>query len=84
LAETALWADYLAIVIPRNAIASMPETLKPGSAPFYSGYTLEILVETPLPCGGMADCGICTVHMKKGYQLACKDGPVFDGKLLLK
>jgi hypothetical protein len=26
----------------------------------------------------MADCGVCGVKGRRGWRLACKDGPVFD------
>jgi NAD(P)H-flavin reductase len=31
-----------------------------------------------MPCSGLADCGVCAVPARRGYKLACKDGPVFD------
>ncbi len=97
LAETAKWADYLAIDAPRAALAAIQEALQPDLRRSYSGYTpnlannsslmligyaTEILIETPLPCGGMAECGVCAVPTKSGYLLACKDGPVFELKTI--
>jgi NAD(P)H-flavin reductase len=38
----------------------------------------EALVLTAMPCGGMAECGVCAVKTAAGWQSACKDGPVFD------
>jgi len=77
--ETITWADYLAIDHPRNQIL---ERLKPFAHHFQHG-TGQVFVQTPVPCGGLADCGICAVNYSKGYQLACKDGPVFDLKSIL-
>ena len=37
----------------------------------------EVLVVTPMPCGGRAQCGVCTVATAKGAKLACEEGPVF-------
>jgi dihydroorotate dehydrogenase electron transfer subunit len=81
LAETAAWADYLALDAPRATIQVVLETIP---ASLYSGYTMEILVGTPIPCGGMGDCGVCDIYTKKGVLLACKDGPVIDLKSFLK
>jgi hypothetical protein len=78
LPEIAPWADYLALDAPRAALAAIHEILHPDSRTSFSGYAQEILIETPLPCGGMAECGVCAVRTRKGYRLACKDGPVFD------
>jgi dihydroorotate dehydrogenase electron transfer subunit len=38
----------------------------------------QVLVGTPIPCGGIADCGVCAVNTKSSWMLACEDGPVFD------
>ncbi|GAB4493428.1 MAG: hypothetical protein Fur0016_29460 [Anaerolineales bacterium] len=46
-------------------------------------YATEILVETPLPCGGIAECGVCAIQSRRETLLACKDGPVFDLKSIL-
>jgi len=37
-----------------------------------------VLVITSMPCGGMADCGVCAVTTHRGWKMACKHGPVFD------
>jgi ferredoxin len=50
----------------------------PGAA----GCEGQMLIHTPVPCGGMADCGICAVTLRSGWKLACKEGPVFDWKAL--
>ena len=71
LSEAAAWADYLARDSDLGSLKDLPG-LRCG----------EALVQTPLPCGGMADCGACVVHLKRGYLLACKDGPVVDLKRL--
>jgi dihydroorotate dehydrogenase electron transfer subunit len=39
----------------------------------------QVLVTSPMPCGGIAECGVCALPLrKKGYVLTCKDGPVFN------
>jgi NAD(P)H-flavin reductase len=38
---------------------------------------VEVLVAAEMPCLGIAECGVCAVQTRKGYRLACKDGPVF-------
>ncbi len=83
LADAAKWADYLAIDAPRAALAEIRNAFPPASRPIISGYTTEILVETPMPCGCMAACGACALQTQSGYFLACKDGPVFDLKSIV-
>jgi hypothetical protein len=88
LAETSPWADYLAIELQRDYLPELLDLLVPERK---SGYahtkpiaprsgSAQLLVETPVPCGGLAECGVCAVSLRpgKGYMLACKDGPVFD------
>ena len=70
LGEAVAWADYLALDLPREALS---DTTVRGAAG-------QALVITPMPCGGMADCGACAIHVRRGSLLACKDGPVLDLK----
>jgi dihydroorotate dehydrogenase electron transfer subunit len=39
---------------------------------------VKALVMTPIPCGGIAECGACAVPAHRGWKLACRDGPVFN------
>jgi dihydroorotate dehydrogenase electron transfer subunit len=80
LAEIAKWSDYLAIDIPRSILLEEPKTFQLLS---YGGYA-QIFIETPVPCGGIGECGVCTIPSRKGYKLACKDGPVFDLKTIVE
>jgi dihydroorotate dehydrogenase electron transfer subunit len=80
LAETLRWADYLALDLPR---ASLPAALKLILDASYSGNG-QAFIETSIPCAGMAECGVCAISLRRGYRLACKDGPVFDLKTLLE
>ena len=77
LPEAARWTDYAALDIPREQIesvlASQPVS---DSLHLLSGYA-QVFIETPVPCGGLAECGVCTVSTRNGIRLACKDGPVF-------
>ncbi|PWH15550.1 MAG: hypothetical protein DDG60_05650 [Anaerolineae bacterium] len=77
LAETAPWADYMAIDAPRAALPNVQSLLASSGCP------IDILVETPLPCGGIAECGVCAITCRNGVMLACKDGPVFNLKAIL-
>jgi dihydroorotate dehydrogenase electron transfer subunit len=88
LAETAPWADYLALEVRRENLPELVDLLLPNIKESYAhGKSLparagraQALVDTPLPCGGLAECGACTVSLRPGtpLKLACKDGPVFD------
>ena len=71
------WADFLAIDIPLHSLTALRSVLglRTGERLTCAG---EMLIETPMPCGSMADCGACAVPSRGGWKLACKDGPVFD------
>ncbi|HEY2979665.1 MAG TPA: hypothetical protein VGJ22_00670, partial [Anaerolineales bacterium] len=73
------WADYVAADVGRESLSTL-------AAVYESGFKgdAQVLVRTPMPCAGLADCGVCALTVVRGfapgaaYKLACKDGPVFD------
>ncbi|MCC6145986.1 MAG: hypothetical protein IT308_00305 [Anaerolineaceae bacterium] len=70
------WADYMAINAPDNPPGSLRSWLgleHQQAVPFL----VEVLLTGSFPCGGLAACGVCAVKTRRGYKLACKDGPVF-------
>jgi NAD(P)H-flavin reductase len=82
LAEVCTWSDYIALDAAREALPGLKQTLGniqsrkiPGEA--------QILIRTPMPCGALAECGVCSVEMRGGFKLACDDGPVFNLRSLL-
>ena len=71
------WADYVAFDIARESLHSLREQLeRPNKLAVAMG--AQVLIRTPVPCGGVAECGVCAVTLKSEWKLACKDGPVFD------
>ena len=77
--EIVEWADYLAFDVTRENLFELRECLGLMKQA-WAGKEAQILLRTPMPCGGIADCGVCAVVLRSGPQLACKDGPVFDLK----
>ncbi len=76
LASAAAWADYLALDLPYARLGQVNALLgleHGRRCPCLA----EALVVTPLPCGGLAECGVCAVRSGNRWRLACKDGPVF-------
>jgi hypothetical protein len=77
LVEVCAWADFLALVLPRESMPGL-------RVRFHNGGRLAVpraaqaLILAPMPCGGLADCGVCSVDCREGEKPACKDGPVFD------
>lgn len=81
LAEVAHWADYLAIDVDRGSLPGLRELLGLGKQAKVV-FEVQALVLTPMPCGGLAKCGVCAVTTHRGWKMACKGGPVFDLKEL--
>lgn len=77
LPEVLAWADFLALDISSDRLADLRASLGLGG-----GQRLpcpgQALVLSPMPCGGLADCGVCALPARRGYRLLCKDGPVVD------
>ena len=81
LTEALAWPDELILDLPLDALSGLRRVLGlgPGDRPPCRG---QALVETPLPCGGLGDCGACAVPARRGWLYACKGGPVFDLEVL--
>ncbi len=75
--EIVQWADYLAGDVSRANLNQWRERLGKLSQ-LSAGREAQILLHTPVPCGGIADCGVCAVKLRSDWKLACKEGPVFD------
>ena len=84
LNEIIKWADFIAVDVERASLPQLRERF--GSGQQARGWAgsghfipneMQVLVCTPMPCGGVAECGVCAVHVKHNWKMACKDGPVF-------
>jgi dihydroorotate dehydrogenase electron transfer subunit len=87
LEEISQWADYLALAATREALgqgvhAGLPlpvgADLRVRSDPLRGPREAQVLIVTPMPCGGLGKCGVCSVDVKGGVELACEAGPVFE------
>ncbi len=77
LEDVLAWADYIAFDVLRERLPELRERLG-GKNQVSVKREAQVLIYTPVPCGGIAECGVCAVVTKSGWKLACKDGPVFD------
>jgi NAD(P)H-flavin reductase len=76
LPEIRRWSDFLAADLPREKLSTLRGLLGLSQeTPFPIG---QSLIHVPMPCGALAECGVCAVTVRRGYRLACKDGPIFD------
>jgi hypothetical protein len=49
----------------------------------WSRLETQVLIRAPMPCGALAECGVCAVVLRHEWKMACRDGPVFNLKDLL-
>jgi hypothetical protein len=77
LAEICHWADYLALAATRESLSGWRTRLGNGDQ-LQLLRVAQALVVTPMPCGGLGKCGVCSVEVKREVELACEGGPVFD------
>jgi NAD(P)H-flavin reductase len=83
LSQAPNWADYIALDVPLEMVADLAARLELSEGR-RCPCQAEVLISTPMPCGGIAECGVCAVHTNQGWRLACKDGPVFNLDILLE
>jgi NAD(P)H-flavin reductase len=77
LREIIQWADYVALDVERANLKVMLERLGERT-PYRVPGRAQILVRASMPCGGLADCGVCALTTRSDWKMACKEGPVFD------
>lgn len=71
------WADFLALDIEPERLDDLPALLGLKER-LPKTLRSQALVAPPMPCGGLAQCGVCTLAAARGPRLACEHGPVFD------
>ncbi len=90
------WADYAAFDAGRENLNQLREKFgrleqaKGGALTVRLSLTVskgpretQVLVRAPMPCGALAECGICALRTRHEWKMICKDGPVFEMKELL-
>ncbi len=81
--EICKWADFIAIDVARENLNQLVEMIsKLGQVS--AAREAQVLIRTPMPCAGLAECGVCAVGSRHDWKMACKDGPVFVLKDILK
>lgn len=77
LTEIYQWADYAAFDAARenlNQLKEMLGVLEQARSP----RDAQILIRAPMPCGALAECGVCALTIRREWKMICKDGPVFE------
>jgi len=82
LLDVLRWADYSAFEIQRDNVPQLKEWFE-KHAPVAAKSEAQVLIHAPMPCGALADCGVCAISNRRGWQMVCRDGPVFNLRELL-
>jgi dihydroorotate dehydrogenase electron transfer subunit len=77
LPELAQWADQVYAVGDPEWYAALVRVLREHRLRVGEGLAWGLIAPEVFPCG-MGVCGGCAVETRRGYQLPCTDGPVFD------
>jgi NAD(P)H-flavin reductase len=71
------WADYAAFDVGRENLNQLREMLG-GMNQAKGPREAQVLIRAPMPCGALAECGICALTIRHEWKMICKDGPVFE------
>lgn len=77
LPELAQWADQVFTVGNPEWYAALVQGLREHRLRVGEGLVWGLVAPGIMPCG-LGVCGGCAVETRRGYRLACSDGPVFD------
>ncbi len=73
LKDVCQWADYAAFDAARENLPQLGKMLG-----MEKQAQVQVLVRAPMPCGAIAECGVCSITIRHEWKMICKDGPVFD------
>ena len=76
LVDVVQWGDYVAMDVLRENLPGVKERLV-GQRQTSVMKEAQVLIRTQMPCGGVAECGVCALATKSAWKMVCKDGPVF-------
>jgi len=81
LPDALTWADFMVFEVSLARLAGLRRLVGLQGGMIFP-CPAQVLVLTSMPCSGQAECGACAVPARRGWKLACVDGPVFDLKEL--
>lgn len=78
-ADALEWADYIALDVLPDALDEIDTRLR-RQLDTLARTAIQVLIAPAMPCG-LGLCQACAIDARRGRQLACLDGPVFDWPL---
>jgi len=82
LMDVLQWADYSALDIDRENLSQLKGRLE-ANPQVMAKCEAQVLVRAPMPCGALADCGVCALILHHEWRMICREGPVFGLRELL-
>jgi hypothetical protein len=82
LMDVLQWADYSALDIDRENLSQLKGRLE-ANPQVTAKCEAQALVRAPMPCGALADCGVCALILHYEWKMICREGPVFGLRELL-
>ena len=72
LTEILKWTDFIAADVARENLDQFKEAMKKHLP------ETQVLIRAPMPCGALAECGVCALTVDYHWKMICKEGPVFN------
>jgi dihydroorotate dehydrogenase electron transfer subunit len=82
LPDTLQWAEYAAMDVSRENLNQLRDRLA-AKEQVTAKIEAQVLIRSPMPCGALAECGVCALTIHHDWKMICKDGPVFELRDLL-
>ena len=82
LPDALQWAEYAAMDVSRENLNQLKDRLA-GKEQITAKIEAQVLIRAPMPCGALAECGVCALPIHHDWKMICKDGPVFELRDLL-
>lgn len=69
------WADFIAADLARENLNQFKQAMKSDKRVLPE---TQVLIRAPMPCGALAECGVCALTIDYHWKMICKEGPVFE------
>jgi hypothetical protein len=77
LLEALDWPDFIAIDVSLGRLGEVRRIFDLSLSTILP-CPVQVLVTTAFPCARLGQCGACAIRSRRGWKLACEDGPVFN------
>lgn len=82
LPDVLRWAEYAAFDVRRENVNQLKAMLREQNQASPK-IEAQVLIHADMPCGGIAECGVCALMLPREWKMICKEGPVFNAHSVL-